>query len=169
MLRPRAAACWEAGLPNEKKSQEPLKVTDKRIFTAEGDIRDEYRESIKPGEAQPAAPAPSPAAATAQPAPPPPEPETKTPPRDPGQNPETPFTLFLESLIYSAYASLGMVQNPYQPQQSVDLPSARQMIDIVSMLGEKTKGNLDPDEKAFLETHIAQLRLAYVQRSKAIR
>lgn len=157
-------------MPNEKKSQEPIKVTDRRIFTADGDIRDEYRESIKPGEAQPpAAPAPPPAVETAQPAPAPSAPETKKPQREPGENPETPFTIFLESLIYSAYASLGMVQNPYQPKQSVDLPSARQMIDIVSMLAEKTKGNLDPDEKAFLETHIAQLRLAYVQRSKAIR
>lgn len=166
MFHPRAAACWEVGLPNENKSQEPIKVTDKRIFTADGEIRDEYRESIKPG-AQPPAPAP-PAAEAAKPAPAAPDPEKK-PKGDSAQNPETPFTLFLESLIYSAYASLGMVQNPYQPQQSVDLPSARQMIDIISMLAEKTKGNLEPDEKAFVETHLAQLRLAYVQRSKAIR
>jgi hypothetical protein len=157
----------EVGLPNEKKSQEPIKVTDKRIFTPDGEIRDEYRESIKPGSTPPA-PAP-PAAEAAKPAPAAPGPETKKPQGDPAQNPETPFTLFLESLIYSAYASLGMVQNPYQPQQTVDLPSARQMVDIVSMLAEKTKGNLEPDEKAFVETHIAQLQLAYVQRSKAIR
>lgn len=162
-------------MPNEKKSQEPIKVTDKRIFTAEGDIREEYRKEIKPSDAAapaapPAQPSPEPAKPPAATAPKPEEPAQSARKRAvrQGENPETPFTMFLESLIYSAYASLGMVQNPYQ-QPSVDLESARQMIDIISMLAQKTKGNLDEDEAMFLETHLSQLRLAYVQRSKAIR
>jgi hypothetical protein len=42
------------------------------------------------------------------------------------------------------------------------------MIDILTLLQEKTAGNLTPDENDFLETHLSELKLAYVQRTKSI-
>ena len=170
-------------MANEKQPPKELKVTDKRIFTAEGDIRDEFKEDIKPAEPQAAAP-------RAEPAPPPPpqqsaEPpverrQTPTKPRAQGQeerrktmsdkanNPDSPFTNFIEPLIAQGYMSLGMLRNPYQPQAKIDVAAARQMIDILTLLNEKTAGNLTADEEDFLTTHLGELKLAYVQRTKTI-
>ncbi|HUO84223.1 MAG TPA: DUF1844 domain-containing protein [Thermoanaerobaculia bacterium] len=158
-------------MPAEKKSREPIKVTDKRLFTTEGELRDEYRESIQPTERDPAA------------APPPAEPaqpqertagEKKSREKkdrtagDRIDNPGTPFALFLDSLIVNAYMSMGMIRNPYQPDTPVDLNTASQMIEIIDMLKEKTAGNLTDDEEDYLEAHLGDLKLAFVRRNKAI-
>lgn len=160
-------------MSTEKKAPKELKVTDKRIFTPDGDIRDEFRNEIHAAE---------PAAAAA---PPPAEPpssqqqqrserreekprEEKRSLAERGANPGTPFAIFLESLIMQAYMSLGMLRNPYAPQAKPDPAAARQMIDILSMLKEKTAGNLTPEEDDFLDAHLGELKLAYVQRTKNI-
>ena len=65
---------------------------------------------------------------------------------DKATNPGTPFTNFIEPLIAQGYMSLGMLRNPYQPQSKIDTGAARQMIEILTLLKEKTQGNLDPDE-----------------------
>jgi hypothetical protein len=64
--------------------------------------------------------------------------------------------------------SLGMLPNPYQAQARVDVAAARQMIDILGLLQEKTTNNLTPDEEDFLTTHLGELKLAYVKRTKSI-
>lgn len=153
---------------NKPASQQPLKVTDKRIFTADGDVKEEFRNTVEAGE-QPE---------RADPAPPEPEtpraaPETAERPaggaaRDRGENPGTPFSLFLESLIVNAYMSMGLLRNPYAPEMPVDLQAAKQMIDLIVMLEEKTNGNLTEEETDFLTAHLGELRLKYLQRSKAL-
>jgi Domain of unknown function (DUF1844) len=179
----------EAGLPKEKQPQkEQIKVTDKRIFTPEGEIREEFRDAIKPAELN-AKPAEKPA----------PRPESKpqpqqqnAPQQNPSQqqpqnpandrrqsagerrrtmaeraaNPGTPFTNFIEPLIAQAYMSLGMLPNPYQPQTKADVGAARQMIDILTLLQDKTRGNLTPDEDEFLTTYLGELKLAFVKITK---
>lgn len=160
-------------MPNDKQAPKELKVTDKRIFTAEGEIREEFKD-IKPAEPQAAKPAPPPVSAPVET--PPPEPKKPAPeerrkrPADPEQieNPATPFALFAEQLIAQAYMLLGMLRNPYQPQPKVDAAAARQMIDILTMLQEKTQGNLTPEEEDFLTMHLGELKLAFVQRTKSI-
>ena len=87
---------------------------------------------------------------------------------DKATNPSTPFTNFIEPLIAQAYMSLGLLRNPYQPQTKVDAAAARQMIEILTLLQEKTAGNLTPDEEDFLATHLGELKLAFVQRTKSI-
>lgn len=171
-------------MPNDKQPPKELKVTDKRIFTPEGDLREEFKADIKPADPQavkmpepsqseePPAPAAetAPAAKAAEP------PQEKKPAEErrrpaPGEKtepPSTPFAIFLEQLIAQAYMSLGMLRNPYQPQAKVDPAVARQMIDILQMLQEKTRGNLTPEEEDFLEMHLGELKLAYVQRTKSI-
>jgi hypothetical protein len=166
----------EAVLPKDKPAPKELKVTDKRIFTPEGEIRDEFKKEIKPVEPAAAAaaekPEPKAAANDAPKAAPrpqePPREERRRSMQDRASSPETPFTNFIEPLIAQAYMSLGMLRNPYQPQAKIDVGAARQMIEIVSLLQEKTKGNLTPDEEDFLTTHLSELKLAYVQRTKTI-
>jgi hypothetical protein len=166
----------EAGLPKENQPQkEQLKVTDKRIFTADGDIREEFRKEIKPAEPV-MKPAEAPSQRPAEPKPQQPKPSEAQPGGherrktlgDKATNPGTPFTNFLEQLIAQGYMSLGMLPNPYQAQARVDVAAARQMIDILSLLQEKTANNLTPDEEDFLSTHLGELKLAYVKRTKSI-
>ena len=64
--------------------------------------------------------------------------------------------------------SLGMLRNPYQQKPQIDTAAARQMIEILTMLKEKTEGNLTADEDDFLATHLGDLKLAFVQRTKSI-
>ena len=182
-------------MPNDKQAPKELKVTDKRIFTSDGDIRDEFKKDIGSGaadapaggaaaapaaeakapEAKPEKPAAEAAAAPQAPeerrqrkdAPPQGEERRRTI-ADKATNPATPFTNFIEPLIAQAYMSLGMLRNPYQPQAKLDPGAARQMIEILTLLREKTQGNLTADEEDFLETHLGELKLAYVQRTKSI-
>lgn len=164
----------EAVLPIEKQAPKELKVTDKRIFTSEGEIREEFKQTVQPAEPQAAKPAEAP-----PPAPEPPPVERRQEQKQGGEdrrrtmadraaNPNSPFTNFIEPLIAQAYMSLGMLRNPYQPQAKIDVAAARQMIEILTLLKDKTKGNLDPDEEDFLETHLGELKLAFVQRTKTI-
>ena len=174
-------------MPNDKQAPKELKVTDKRIFTPDGEIRDEFKEEITPaapeaGTPSPAAAAPAPPPAEEPPAPPPPPADERRqkqepPPRgeerrrtmkDKAENPNTPFTNFVEPLIAQGYMSLGMLRDPYRPQAKTDPAAARQMIEILTLLRDKTKGNLTDDEEDFLETHLGELKLAFVQRTKTI-
>ncbi len=161
---------------NDTKPRE-LKVTDKRIFTAEGDIREEFRQDIKPSD--PMRPATAFATAPKPPEPPSQQPSQKDPgspassdrPRtlaDKAQNPGTTFADFVEQLIAQGYMALGMLKNPYQQKPAIDAPAARQMIEILGMLKEKTAGNLTEQEEDFLSTHLGELKLAFVQRTKSL-
>jgi hypothetical protein len=156
---------------NDKPKE--LKVTDKRIFTPEGDLREEFRNEIKPAAdpmaAKPAEPpAEKPAEKKAEKKEPPPHEDRRRTIADKAQNPGTAFTDFVEPLIAQAYMSLGMLRNPYQPKPQIDPGAARQMIEILTMLKEKTNGNLTADEDDFLSTHLGELKLAFVQRTKSI-
>jgi hypothetical protein len=177
------------------KPRSEIKVTDKRIFTAEGEIREEFRQEIKPGDpfaAKPAAPTPEQPAQPAQTAQTAGKPVAKAEPRpaegrqtanpepppggerrnksmaDKALNPGTAFADFVEPLIAQAYMSLGMLRNPHEQKPQVDATAARQMIEILTMLKEKTAGNLTPDENDFLSTHLGELKLAFVQRTKSL-
>jgi len=167
---------------DKNPQKEQIKVTDKRIFTPEGNIREEFQKEIKPSEpsfTRPAAPPPPPTPEKAAPNPPqeerrknidgpPPGGERRRTLADKAQNPGTAFSDFVEPLIAQAYMSLGMLRNPYQPKPTVDAGAARQMIEILTMLKEKTAGNLTPDEDDFLATHLGELKLAFVQRTKSL-
>jgi hypothetical protein len=174
-----AAARVEAGLPKEKPQKEQIKVTDKRIFTSDGEIREEFRDQIKPTVSAPAPertseqPRPQPAQQTQQQQNPPATGdrrqsggERRRTMAERAANPGTPFTNFVEPLIAQAYMSLGMLPNPYQPQTKADVGAARQMIDILQLLKDKTAGNLTPEEDEFLNTYLGELKLAFVKITK---
>jgi hypothetical protein len=163
------------------KPKSEIKVTDRRIFTAEGEIREEFKGEIKAGDPFAAKPAESPAPPkgvpkdvpaerrqTPNPEPPPSGERRNKSIADKAQNPGTPFADFVEPLIAQAYVSLGMLRDPYGQKPKIDVAAARQMIEMVTMLKDKTAGNLTPDEDDFLSTHLGELKLAFVQRTKSL-
>jgi Domain of unknown function (DUF1844) len=173
-----------------EKKQESFTVTDRRLFTPEGEIRQE----VSPEEVSSAVPTPPSAPAT-QPdfASPRQEPDAPPPPTAAEQKEqadayrksakdldtrvelsgrstkelEMTFERFLASLYMSAMLQLGLMHEQ-GGQPRVDLIGARQTIDTLSLLSEKTKGNLTNAEENFLQNCLYELRMAYVEVTNAL-
>ena len=80
---------------------------------------------------------------------------------------EMTFERFLASLYMTAMLQLGLMhQQGEQPR--VDIIGARQTIDTLSLLSEKTKGNLTPTEQNFLQNSLYEVRMAYVEVTNAL-
>jgi hypothetical protein len=92
--------------------------------------------------------------------------ETSDKNRDKGPFPEVSMATFIISLSSSALVHLGEIPEPETNQSHVDLPIAKQIIDTLGMLQEKTKGNLDQDEERLLRSVLYDLRMRYVEKSK---
>lgn len=75
------------------------------------------------------------------------------------------FPTFVISLCTQALAHLGEIPDPSAGDTRVDLDAARQLIDILGMLQEKTAGNLERDEATLLEHALYDLRMKYVERA----
>jgi hypothetical protein len=80
--------------------------------------------------------------------------------------PEINFGTFVVGLSTQALVHLGEIPDPLSGQPSADLPAAQQLIDIIAILKEKTRGNLDHDEDTLLETILFELRMKYVERAR---
>lgn len=80
--------------------------------------------------------------------------------------PEINFANFLLSLSTSALIQLGEIQDPSTQQPSKNLPLAKQTIDLIGMLKEKTKGNLTPEEERMTEYILYDLRMRYVKAAR---
>ncbi|HLW86815.1 MAG TPA: DUF1844 domain-containing protein [Candidatus Sulfotelmatobacter sp.] len=80
---------------------------------------------------------------------------------------EMTFERFLASLYMTAMLQLGMMREQGQ-QPRIDIIGARQTIDTLSLIGEKTKGNLTPTEENFLQNSLYELRMAYVEVTNAL-
>jgi hypothetical protein len=174
---------------NEKKE---IKVNDKRMFTPDGVLKEEYRfldeKSTAPQESpepEPAAPPPPPPAADArQPEGWPPEHALGyepmsgmpgmmggmpggSPPLDlPGISPEMGGPSFYDLVAMMAEPVpiyLGDARLP-DGQVATDLEMARLHIDLLDVLRQKTAGNLTAQERAFLEDLLYRLRVRYVQK-----
>jgi len=79
--------------------------------------------------------------------------------------PEIDFTNFILSLSTSALIQLGLIQDPATNQVTKYLPLAKQTIDLIGMLKEKTRGNLNPEEERLIENILYDLRMRYVKAS----
>jgi hypothetical protein len=77
--------------------------------------------------------------------------------------PEINFTSLILSLSTSALIQLGEIEDPFTQKQSKNLPIAKQTIDLIGMLREKTKGNLTAEEEQFIEQVLFDLRMRYVK------
>ena len=77
--------------------------------------------------------------------------------------PEINFATFVVSLNSSALMALGLVEDPISKQKAKNIELAKQTIDILGMLKEKTKGNLNSDEENMLKSVLYDLRMLYVK------
>ena len=73
------------------------------------------------------------------------------------------FSSFIFSLGTSALMLMGEKLSPDQPNAPVNLPQAKEIVDILSILEEKTKGNLTSDEAAVMKDMLYTLRMKYVE------
>ncbi len=145
------------------EEDKPIRVVDRRMFTPEGDLRpgyeaEETEEAPKPAPPPPLPPPPADAAASGKkPAPAPaPEPPPSAAPGDGG------LLEILRSLGTTAYAALGLVPDPSGSRRR-DPAVARQMIDWLGVLEQKTRGNLTFEESDLLARILYELRMAYVE------
>lgn len=88
-------------------------------------------------------------------------------PPDKGEElPAVDFGTFLLSLGHSALVHLGAAEDPSGEHTEVNLPLARQTIDLIGLLREKTQGNLTGEEERILEQLVYDLRSRYVEAEK---
>lgn len=80
--------------------------------------------------------------------------------------PKINFSSFVLSLYSSGLVQLGKVEDPSTGKKSVNLDLAKHTIDMIAMLEEKTKGNLNEEEGNLLKALLSELRLAFVEASK---
>jgi hypothetical protein len=168
-----------------EKKQESFTVTDRRLFTSDGEVRREVSEeeiSSAPTATAVAEAPPAPVDSTPldSKVPPPPSADEQKKQADAYQRSSQDldrrieqgghsakeltmtFERFLASLYMTAMMQLGMMHEE-GGQPGVDVIGARQTIDTMSLLAEKTKGNLTPQEQGFLQNGLYELRMAYVE------
>ena len=80
--------------------------------------------------------------------------------------PEINFSAFVISLSTQALMHLGEIESPLSGKVEIDVPVAKQMIDILGMLREKTRGNLNVGEDRLMEDILYDLRMKYVEAVK---
>lgn len=89
------------------------------------------------------------------------------PPRSAGaQLPKIDFATFVFSLNSAVLVHLGVIEDPASGQPAKNLPLAKQTIDILGMLEEKTRGNLTSDEENMLKNILYDLRIRYVRETR---
>jgi hypothetical protein len=94
------------------------------------------------------------------------QPQARPAAGDPLDDPAS-FLSLIMSLASNAAASLGMMPHPVTGETGVDLQTAKHWIDVLGMLEQKTKGNLDPQEEQVIESLLADLRMQYVSFTNA--
>ena len=82
-----------------------------------------------------------------------------------GPPPEPSFSMIVSSFVVQALIALGEMENPVDGKRMRDLEAAKFSIDMLQVLGDKTTGNLDDNEKKMLEGALYDLRMRYVQAS----
>lgn len=140
-----------------ENEQGGFKVDDRRQFTAQGDPIVSNVTSTDSKEDPP-----KPAHETSQKVE-----EQQASSEEEGQS-EVDFAGFLLSLATSAMAYLGEVPDPASGSTAENLPAAKQMIDILSILQVKTKGNLEPDEERLLDHLLYELRMKYLKKTQVV-
>ena len=76
------------------------------------------------------------------------------------------FATFILSLSHSALVHMGEAPSPETGKTEKNLPLARQTVDLIAMLEDKTKGNLSGDEERLIGQVLFDLRMRYVEQSK---
>jgi len=121
-------------------------VKDRRLFSADEPVTEENK------------------AAASEPSPPKTErPVDADSERSQAPLPQINFPTFIASLNASALVHLGVIEDPVSGKAEKNLPMAKQTIDILSMLQQKTTGNLASDEDSMLKSILYDLRILFVK------
>jgi len=144
----------------DHKQEDAFRVIDRRPFTAEGDLRKEVveekeREAKRESAKVPAAP---PEAAKTAVVPPP----VETPKGLPA------FENLIRMLGSNAAMVLGGYADPQTGQPVIDPEAARELIDMLDALHEKTKGNLAPEEDDLVLDLLGKLKMTYLEINQAV-
>jgi hypothetical protein len=164
------------------EDEKPIRVVDRRMFTADGELRPDFEPEDTPSSAEPSSSAKAsedrsegksePAEASAPGGPGPktpaeagrrPEADSAPPPDDRTAEPRGAFALIVQILAMPAYAALGLVPDPASGRRRIDRVAAQEMIDLLAALERKTQGNLSFEESNFLSRVLTELRLAFVE------
>lgn len=89
--------------------------------------------------------------------------------RGPGGMPEANFETLMSTMATQALFALGAIADPRTGQRYQNMDLAKHHIDMLSVLEEKTKGNLSEEEEAALASTVYELRTRYVQMASAAR
>jgi hypothetical protein len=136
----------------KEQDEQSFKVTDKRGFQEDGKASDAASDTKEtPADASPSTAANTPT-------------EQKVPPRPPIDFPSYLLSYYTQGLVL-----LGEVPNPYTNKKEEDVEAARHTIDILTMLEQKTKGNLTKEEQQLLETVLYELRMKFMARTDRIK
>lgn len=162
----------------ERKQEEEFKVVDRRLFTADGELRREAVEEERRDREAAAKPKPAAAAASgtstssakgssglsaaAQTAA-----AASIKESDESLTPSRNFQMLVDFLTRNAAALLGGMADPGTGKAFVDLEGAREVIDMLDALREKTEGNLASEDEQLLLEVIGSLKLTYMEISKA--
>jgi hypothetical protein len=147
-------------MASDESGREPsFKVQDRRRFSATGDVREDAAEE-SPSPSEPSQVPPPPTSS---------EPHSASDTHDASSHEaagEITFASFVFSLSTQALVHLGEVPDPIDGTAHTNLEAARQIIDILAILAEKTRGNLDEAESSLLESALYDLRMRFVDRAR---
>jgi hypothetical protein len=149
-------------LAENKHEESSFRVIDRRPFTSDGELRKEAieeqeREAKREERAQQAA-----KAAQAQKPGAPAQPPAETP------KPNRGFESLVRMLGSNAAMVLGAYADPRTGQPMIDPDAARELIDMLDALHEKTKGNLAPEEDSLLLDLLGKLKMTYLEINQAV-
>jgi len=145
----------------EKKQEESFRVIDRRPFTTDGELRQEVvaeQEREAQREAKKEATAPQAQAPVS---------EAKTPPADPPKRSPA-FENLIRMIGSNGAMVLGAYTDPRTGQPVIDPEAARELIDMLDALQEKTKGNLAPEEESLLLDLLGKLKMTYLEVNQAL-
>jgi hypothetical protein len=146
---------------SDHKQEEAFRVIDRRPFTAEGELRKEaVEEEEREAKREAARRPPAPPAEAAKP--PVAAPPAETPNRSPA------FENLIRMLGSNAAMVLGAYADPRTGQPVIDPEAAREFIDMLDALHEKTKGNLAPEEDSLLLDLLGKLKMTYLEVNQAV-
>jgi len=81
--------------------------------------------------------------------------------------------LDFSSIVFPFYTQalfkMGILEDPTQPKGEENIELARRLIDILDLLKDRTKGNLNPDEEQFLKSCLEQLKMHFLEKAKVIK
>ncbi len=142
-------------MSKEEESQ-GFKVTDKRSFREDGETREEAPREESPRTSAGRSSGAIDDLKNAQEAP-------------PGTGEKIDFPSYVLSYYTQGLVLLGEVPNPYTNKKEEDLEGARHTVDILTMLAEKTKGNLSKEESQLLEGVLYELRMKFMAKTNRIK